>query len=352
MTAVRWHGRGDLRVERLAVPVPGDDQALVRVLVTGVCGSDAEEYRDGPVVTTGPVVLGHEIVGTVAAAAADGSGPPAGTTVVVDVVTGCGSCFWCVRHDEGRCPHLVVTGLQADGGLAEYVVGRASRLVPVPAGLDPEHAALAEPTAVAVRAARAAGDVRGRGVVVVGGGTVGLLVAQVLRHGGAEPVLVLEPDPWRASVAGRLGLDTAWAADADSRAGLARERFPPQGVDLVVECSGADGAPREAIRLARAGGRIVLLGVGPDDQAVDTTELVLKEKTVIGSAAHMWDDDVIPAVRLLAEGEVDVAPLITHRFPLAAGDAAVALLADRGEHTLKVLVRVPPVATPEEGRRP
>lgn len=352
MRVVRWHGRGDVRVERAPVPRPGPDEALVRVLHTGLCGSDLEEYLDGPVVVAGPVVLGHEIVGVVAAAARDGSGPVPGTVVVVDVVTGCGHCFHCVHHEEGRCARLRVTGLHVDGGLADYVAARANRLVRVPDGLDPVHAGLAEPTAVAVRAVRTLGAVADSAVLVVGGGTVGLLTAQVLRHAGASAVVVLEPDPWRREVAHRLGLRTAWAADEGGRAELLGRLFLGRGLDAVVECSGADGAAREAIRAVRAGGTVVLLSITPTDQAVDLTDAVLGEKTIVGSAAHMWDDDVEPAVALLASGAVQVAPLVTHRLPLRDGPRAFALLADRSAHVVKLLVDVHGTGPDDEEEHP
>ncbi len=338
MTVARWYGRGDIRLESSPRPEPAADEALVRVLFTGLCGSDLEEYVAGPVVIDGEVVLGHEIVGTVAVPAADGSGPPAGTVVVVDVVTGCGQCFWCQQGEEGLCPRLQVTGQHVDGGLAEYVKGRAARLVVVPATLDPKYAALAEPTAVAVRAVRKLGPVAGRSVLVIGGGTIGLLVAQVLRHLRADPVVVVEPTGWRRAIAEGLGLTTCWATTSAERAALVVDLFPDRGVDAVVECSGADGATREAVRSARRGGAVVLLSITAADQPFDANDAVLGEKIVYGSAAHRWDADIAPAVALLAGGAVDVAPLITHAVGLADAPAAFALLADRGQRALKILV--------------
>lgn len=338
MTVARWYGAGDVRVETATIPERAPDEALVRVWWTGLCGSDLEEYLAGPVVVPGPVVLGHEIVGTVAAPAADGSGPPAGTVVVVDVVTGCGSCFWCEHHEEGLCPRLRVTGQHIDGGLAEYVVGRAARLIPVPDGLDPQHAALAEPVAVAIRAMHKIGPVAGRGALVIGGGTIGLLVAQVLRHGGADPIVIVEPSAWRQTTAAELGFPTVWAEAAVDRETMIAARFPVRGVDVVIECSGADGAAREAIRATRPGGIAVLLSITPTDQALDLNDTVLGEKTIYGSAAHMWDVDVEPAVALLAAGAVQVAPLITHTQPLAQTPRAFELLADRSQRVIKLLI--------------
>ena len=352
MLALRWHGRGDMRLERLATPVPDDHEALVRVHYTGLCGSDLEEYLDGPIVIDGPVVLGHEIVGVVAAAARDGSGPPAGTAVVVDVVTGCGHCYWCVRHIEGQCPELQVTGQHRDGGLAEYVVGAARRLIPVPEGLDLLHAALAEPVAVAVRGVRRLGNPLGRGAAIFGGGTIGLLTAQVLRHQGASPVILVEPDPVRRDVAAAVGVQSVWDTDEGMRRTLVGERFPEHGVDLVVECSGASGVAREAVRTVRAGGQVLLLSVTPDDQSLDTTDIVLGEKAVHGSAAHMWDEDVAPAVALLADGGVRVGPLLAPTVPLRQAADAFARMAAHTEGGVKVVVDCRDTGTPihEEAR--
>ncbi|MEV0290326.1 alcohol dehydrogenase catalytic domain-containing protein [Kribbella sp. NPDC050820] len=338
MTAARWHGQRDIRLEQIPVPALAPDEALVGVRFTGVCGSDLEEYEHGPVVIRGPITLGHEIVGRVVRPAGDGSGPSTGTDVVVDVVTGCGDCYWCKRHEEGLCPDLDITGQHVDGGLAQYVAARARRLIPVPPTLDIRHAAMAEPTAVAVRAVGQAGGVLGRSVVVVGGGTVGLLVAQVLRHAGATPVVILEPAGWRRDVATALGLRAEWADDEVSRRALIAALLPERGADAVIECAGAPGTAAESVRIARSGGTVVILGVVSQESAIDLTGLVLGEKLVKGSTAHMWDDDVITAVSLLESGAVKVGALITHVRRLDEAPEAFELLASREQRVLKVLI--------------
>ena len=340
MRAARWKGRGRIIVEPSARPVPTADEAVVAVDWVGLCGSDVEEYVEGPVVIREGVVLGHEIVGTVAEPAADGSGPPAGTRVVVDVVTGCGHCYWCVRHDEGLCPDLVVTGQHVDGGLADFVLGRADRLIPIPDGLDSRTAALAEPLSVAVRAARKAGRQLGRSVVIVGGGAIGMLTAQVALAGGASPVIVVEPDEERRRLVEAWGAKAVWGTSAESRRAAVAALVPERGVDLVYECSGRRGMSAESVRLVRRGGLVVLLGVLPELEPLDTLDLVLGEKTVVGSAAHMWDDDVAVAVALLASGAIDGAEMISRTVDLDEVAAAFDSLVDPEEDIIKLLVRV------------
>lgn len=346
MAAAVFHAAGDVRIARLPVPMCRPNQALVRVLWCGLCGSDLEEYRDGPVVLpttphplTGrqvPLVLGHEFVGVVERPATDGSGAPAGAVVVPDVISGCGRCWWCTHHEEGLCPDLAVLGQHADGGLAEYVAARADRLVLVPEHVPVEAAALVEPLAVAVRAARAAGPLLGRGAVVLGAGPVGQLVARVFDAGGAYPVVVVDPAQHRRTLALRGG---AGAALPPGPPAAIIRLFPPRGVDVVVEATGVVGQVATAITVVRRGGTVVLLGVQPRPEAVDVLDLVLHEKTVRGSAAHMYDDDVQVAVDLLARGAVDVTGLVTHRIRL---DDVVTegfqRLASAEPETLKVLV--------------
>ncbi|UNX55795.1 alcohol dehydrogenase catalytic domain-containing protein [Georgenia sp. TF02-10] len=351
MNAAVWHGTRDVRLTVLPVPEPSPGQALVRVHWVGLCGSDLEEYLEGPVVARAPRVLGHEIAGVVDRAAADGSGPPTGTRVVVDVVTGCGRCQWCNRHQEGLCPNLVVTGQHVDGGLAEFVLARADRLVPVPDGMDLRHAALAEPLAVAVRAVRASGLGDRDRIAVLGGGTVGLLCAQVALATGAGAVTVIEPSEHRRRLAEAWGALAVWADGVDERASLAESALGG-APDVVLECAGQAGSAAEAVALLAPGGVTVALGVTPAADPIDVLDVVLREKTVRGSAAHMWDDDVVPAVGLLADRQVDAEPLITHTVPLARTNHAFELLEDPLAGVVKVLVHAGPDDNPDTANHP
>jgi (R,R)-butanediol dehydrogenase/meso-butanediol dehydrogenase/diacetyl reductase len=348
MRAAVWYGTRRVVLEERPRPVPGPDQALVRVELCGLCGSDLEEYLYGPVVARPGTVLGHEIVGTVSQAAADGSGPPVGTPVVVDVVNGCGRCRWCRAGEEGLCAQLAVTGLHMDGGLAEHVVGRACRLVPLPRSVPFRVGALAEPLAVAVRAFRKTPPVAGRRVVILGGGTIGMLCAQVAAHYGAETVAVVEPDAGRRALLATWGATTVWAENAGQRRFEIYRLTDGDGADVVVECVGRPGSVAEALDLAAPAGTVVALGVSPSLEPIGVLDLVLKERTLVGSAAHRWDADVMPAVELLVNGAVDVTPMVTHEFRLNDALEAFRVLASRDASAIKILVRCADPDRPQE----
>jgi 2-desacetyl-2-hydroxyethyl bacteriochlorophyllide A dehydrogenase len=340
MRAARWHARRDVRVEEVAEPQPAPDELVVRVEWCGLCGTDLEEFREGPITipvdephplrgTRAPITLGHEVVGRVVRAAEDGSGPAVGTLVIPDVVIGCGECWWCLRHEEGLCSRLSVRGQTEDGGLAALMVARASTCLVVPAAVPADHAALVEPASVAVRALGKVPRIGGATVAVVGGGTIGQLVARVALAFGASEVTVVDPVPERRELARAHGAVVLTPEEARTRAGVA---------DVSVEASGAAPALGLAVRLARRGGTTVTLGIAPEPAEVDRVDLVLGEKTIIGSAAHLWDEDSRIALDLIANGRLEVADLISHRVPLASVAEAFTLLASRDPGVLKVLV--------------
>lgn len=346
MRAARWHGRRDIRVDEVPTPIPRSDQALIEVEWCGICGTDLEEYTDGPVTIpeeahplTGrraPITLGHEIVGRVAQPAQDGSGPPEGTRVIPDVVLGCGKCWWCRRHEEGLCVRHAVVGLHADGGLAEYVASTAATCVPVPDGLDADVAALAEPTSVAVRAVRKVTYPVGSSVLVVGAGTIGLLVTQVARNSGAGTIVAVDTKPRRRDLALALGAD--FASEPDGLEKPLSEATQGVGPDVVIECSGVPGLARRAIRLTRRGGTAVLVGIHAKEEPFDLLDTVLGEKRIVGSAAHLWDEDVATAVDLLARGRIDGRPLLTTRLPLERVVEGIGILEEPASDALKVLI--------------
>jgi (R,R)-butanediol dehydrogenase / meso-butanediol dehydrogenase / diacetyl reductase len=344
MRAARWYGRRDVRMEHVPTPVPAVGEVLVEVERVGLCGTDLEEYLEGPIDARPPVILGHEIVGRVAAC--PGGELALRTRVVPDVVVGCGTCWWCARHQPGLCPQLTVLGLQADGGLAEYLLADASTCVAVPPDVPVDVAAFTEPASVAVRALRKAGDLTAARVAVVGLGTIGNLVVQLTASTGASVIHGIDPSPIRRA----LATHATSLADPQSvhpgtvslppgnRLDSLPSALSPDGFDVVIECAGTQAAVTSAIELARQGGTVVLVGTGADQLQLPVRDVVLREKRILGSAAHVWDEDVAAAVALLARGVLDPKPLISKVIDLDAVVADGLAGVESESQLLKILV--------------
>ena len=349
MQAVRWHARGDVRAEEVpSPPPPGPGEVQLQVRWCGICGTDLEEWLSGPLFipaaaphpVTGaraPLVLGHEFAGVVATAGDGVTEPSPGQRVAVNTIVYCGTCHWCRRGEVIRCPLLGALGLHGDGGLAELCNAPARMCLPVPDSVADDEAALAEPLAVAVRALRRGGLQPGERVAVVGLGAVGLMAVQAAAAFGADSVAVVEPLPGRRALAMRLG------ADGPCHPAMPRSLQ----ADVAVECAGTPAVSRPR------SGRCAP-GAGPsarhrhpvrEDSPMD---LVIGEKSLIGSLSHIWDEDFRIALGLLGAGRVQAAPLITDRIPLSAAvTGGLALLRDEPERHVKILVG----RDPDERRR-
>jgi (R,R)-butanediol dehydrogenase/meso-butanediol dehydrogenase/diacetyl reductase len=350
MKAARWHGRRDVRVEDVPVPTPGRGEVRLRVSLCGICGTDLEEYRHGPLVIpvgrphglTGrqaPLTMGHEFTGVIEALGPGVDGLREGDRVAPDIVLFCNACVFCRQHQYALCEKWAAIGLHTDGGLAEFVTVPAFACVRLPDSLSDAEAALVEPTEVAVRAVNKAPPRLGDVVAVLGGGPIGLLTLQVSRAAGAGEVVLIEPRPARRALALELGAAAALdPADRDWMEDL-RRRAGGLGPDVVFECAGRSDSASLAIRMARKGGRIVLVGITGGQVPIDVLDLLIGEKTVIGTIQHHYDEDLPAAVRLLADGRVRGLPLVTGEIALCdVVRRGFEALTDPEQEHLKILV--------------
>jgi (R,R)-butanediol dehydrogenase/meso-butanediol dehydrogenase/diacetyl reductase len=347
MLAARWFGRRDIRVERvseLGSPAPG--WTRLRVESCGICGTDVEEYQRGPMFIpvgrhplTGrgaPLTLGHEVAGVVEEVGRGVTLRP-GTRVAVDGNRFCGHCPWCKRAQYQLCATPGQLGLHADGGLAEHMLAPAYMCIPYGADVAADHAALAEPLAVAVRAIRRATLDLNATVAVLGAGTIGLLLVQVARIAGAGKVLAVEPHLHRRALALRLGADAAVAPEQAAEA--AADLCHPKGLDIAIEAAGTTAAAAAAVRLVGRGGTAVVLGVFGGTVPLDMLDFLTGEKRILASLSHVYDTDFATAVSLIDKGALQLEPLITDRIGLAEVVTAGfdPLVAEPSSH-LKVIV--------------
>jgi (R,R)-butanediol dehydrogenase / meso-butanediol dehydrogenase / diacetyl reductase len=347
MLAARWHARGDVRIEEIADPgAPPPGWLRLRVDACGICGTDVEEYQLGPVIVpttphplsgrSAPLTLGHEPSATVEAVG-DGVGMRVGTRVAVETNMHCGECWWCRRGDVQLCTRLASLGLMGDGALAEVMLAPASMCAPLSEGVPPAFGAMAEPLSVAVRAVRRSGLQPGGTIGIVGSGTVGLLAVQVARRMGAETIVAVDGVARRRELALRMGATAALAPEQAHDAVF--EQTGGIGLDTTVEAAGSSRAALAAMRLARRGGRTVLLGVYDGVVPIPMLDMLMGEREVVASLSHTFADDFLPAVRLIDEGAVDLAPLISDCIPLPrVVDCGFRPLIEEPTEHLKIIV--------------
>lgn len=328
MRAVRWHARGDVRVDEVPEPgQPGPGEVKLAVEWVGICGTDREEWRSGPHwMQTGqphpgtgqmaPLTLGHEVSGRVVETGPDVTSLQRDDLVAVDGLIPCGRCWWCERHLTPLCRSLAAIGMHADGGLADFLTVSAAGCVPVAEHVGSDTAALAEPIAVGVRALRRGRFVAGESVVIFGGGMVGLATAAAARAYGASSVTLVTTSLARRELAVALGADgVVDSAEPDMRAHL-RKSHADRGPDLVIEASGDPLAAGQAITAPRRGGRTVVVGFPPSPTQVDLFALAVAEHEVIGSLSHVWDEDFRAAVGLLERGVLRADQVVSARIRL------------------------------------
>jgi (R,R)-butanediol dehydrogenase/meso-butanediol dehydrogenase/diacetyl reductase len=226
-----------------------------------------------------------------------------------------------------------------DGGLAEYCKLPVGMCVSLPNGLQYDHAAMAEPLAVAVRAVRKGRLMAGESVVVFGAGTIGLFCVQVARAAGAVDVFVVEPLPNRRALAKQLGASDVIDPGTVDVVETLRTWTGGVGPDLVLEASGAAQVVPLAIDSARKAGRIVIVGLPVSATSYNFFDIVATEKEVIGSLSHVYDEDYLAAIRWLGDGRVVAEPLITARVKLAdLISDGLHRLEQRPSETLKVII--------------
>ncbi|MFE5912251.1 zinc-binding dehydrogenase [Streptomyces wedmorensis] len=325
---------GAHRLVERELPPPGPGEVLVRVAAAGIYMSDRELYegRRAPGYVRYPVVPGHEWSGTVEAVGAGVDPSLPGRPCVAEGFRSCGTCERCRYGETSLCTAgYAETGFTEPGAFADHVVVPARLLHPLPDGVDPRAAALLEPAAVVAAAVRAGRPRPGERIAVVGAGTLGLLAVQWLAASSPAELTVVDPRAERAVRALAFGATRALTpGEADGGTGH---------FDLVVETAGAPATAASSCLLARRGGRVVLTGMftagatGIDPVHLSVSQLEVR--SVFGASSAAWAD----AVRALALGLLDPAPLVTHTFPLERFGEALALVGGGDPATGKVLLR-------------
>ena len=345
MLAAVYHGPEDLRVESCPVPEIGPGEVLLKVLSTGICGTDLRilhgEHRKYPAGTVR--IPGHEVVGELVELGSDVKGLAVGQRVFMAPNMGCGHCRQCISGNNNLCANYDAPGITFDGSFAEYMrVPSAAilqgNLIPISTDVDPAAAALIEPFACVLRGQDAVHIQPGETVLVVGAGPIGIMHMLLAQLRGAGRVIVSELIPERGEQAQAFGADLVVNLVEEDLAKIIAEQTDGLGVDAAIVAAPSHKAQETAVELAAIGGRINLFGGLPKDRPsieLNSNLVHYKELIVTGTTACSTQD-CQRAAMIVNSGRIDLSKMISARYPLAEALQAFSM-AESGK-ALKVVL--------------
>lgn len=324
-----------LRLADVAIPNPKDDELLVKVAYAGICGSDVHiRHGKNPRVRY-PLIMGHEFSGEVVAV---GKGCEnswkVGDKIVANPLKFCGVCEACMRGYWHVCKTLGLTGIDLDGAFAEYVIISASQAIRIPDGVSFDIAALVEPLAVGVHAVHTGNIKLGDRVAILGGGSIGLMIALAARAAGANDIMIVEMNDFRLSVIQEMGFTPIDPKSCDIKNDIWR-CTNEVGADVVFEAAGAAATSAQMTGLARIRGTIVMIGVHRQLIGVDLQDVNLRELTIVGS--RVYPAGAFSAAVELLPSIPDLQKIATHRFPLEQYEEAFSAMETQRD-SLKILL--------------
>ncbi len=272
-----------LEIKEFDLPKPGRNEIAIEVKLCGLCGTDYHIYK-GESYSKPPLIPGHEFVGTIVEKGDLVTSLNIGDNVAIDPNIYCGECQYCREGKINFCSNLKALGVSLNGGFAEYSIVPSSQAYILPKDFSFESAAFAEPLSCCVRGIDQAEIKHGESVAIVGGGTIGLLMLQLVKISGASKIILIEPIEEKRKIAKRLGADFVF--DPNSSESLKEIRdLTYGGPDVVIECAGNSSAVNTAVSLPKRGGRVIIFGLSPKKESVNINlqDFFLKELSIKGS---------------------------------------------------------------------
>jgi L-iditol 2-dehydrogenase len=329
-----------LEITELPRPDPGPSEVLVRVEACGICGSDVHGYDGSSGRRIPPIVMGHEAAGTVAAVGRDVKCLEQGDRVTFDSTVYCGECANCARGDVNLCDRRQVLGVSCGdyrraGAFAEFVVVPERIVYCLPENLSFAEAAMLEAVAVAIHAVSLVPIAKNSSAIVLGAGTIGLLVHQALRAAGCSRVFVADVDGTRLKLSEDLGATATLISGAELPKQM-QDLTGGAGVDIVVEAVGINQTVTAAIDCVRKGGSVVLVGNITPEVTLPLQKVVTRQIRLQGSCASAGEYP--RAIELLSSGAIRVKPLISAVVPLDEGPQWFERLYAREPNLMKVVL--------------
>lgn len=331
---------GEIEFHEIMMPVIEPDEVLIQIKRIGVCGSDIHVWHGLHPYTNYPVVQGHEVSGLIVQVGDQvKSQLTVGSKAVFMPQVTCGVCYPCRNGMEHICDQLKVMGFQSPGAAQQYFAVQASKVIPLSNAISLDEAAMIEPISVAVHAIGRAGGVKDKKVVVLGAGNIGNLVGQVALASGASSLLITDVSEYKLDKARQCGLFHAINPHKINIRDSIQTLMGMDQADVIFECVGVQETIHDAIRSARKGSMIVVVGVFGARPEVDMGLIQDRELTVVGTLMYQ-KTDYERAIQLVEDGKLKLSGLITHRFPFAQYQAAYEAIERLDGENMKVMVEL------------
>jgi len=329
-------------IQRPKPVIEKDTDVLIRMKALGVCGSDIHYYRNGRIgnqVVKYPFPVGHEGAGEVMAVGTAVTTVRPGQRIAIDPAMPCFQCDQCLENRFHTCRNLKFLGCpgQADGCLSEYIRMPETSCYPIPGSMSFEEAALSEPLAIGIYAARLAGlAMTGKKIGILGFGPIGMSVLLAVREQGAYNILVTDKIDARLDLARLSGAAMTGNPERQDIPGLAMAGSNPS-LDVVFECCGRQEAVDQAIEMLKPGGKLLILGI-PEFSRWSFPVDDLRHKEIAIQNVRRQNGSVHRTLDLLASRRIDVSRMITHRFPFSQAQEAFDLVAGYHDGVMKAMI--------------
>lgn len=329
MKAAVFYGKKDIRIEEIKEPkIFEDNEVKIKVFWCGICGSDMEEYINGPVVVpikphpltgkTSPLILGHEFTGEVVEVGEKVKKIKIGDRVVAHPILTCNQCYWCKQDVICLCKKMACIGLARDGGFAEYLIVPGKNCFKLPQNIPLDKMSLVEPAATPLHAlgkVRIGADLN---IVIIGAGTIGLFLLQMAKIIGVDKIIVMDVISTRLETAKSLGaLEVLNIKNIDIQKikDFLSEKVGSDRIDVVFECAGHHSAVELSYQIVDKGGKIILIGISASFSSINTNDIVICEKELIG--CHGYNGKIFKeTIDLFIHDKIQVYPLITKKISL------------------------------------
>ncbi len=341
MKSLLLSGYNHLEIADMPMPSVGPDEVLVRVAACGICGSDVHGYDGSSGRRIPPIVMGHEAAGTIESIGADVRNFKAGDHVTFDSTVYCGRCAYCAAGEVNLCDNRQVIGVSCGdyrrhGAFAEFVVVPQRILYHLPANIPFSEAAMLEAVSVALHAVRVSEPKGGESALIIGAGMIGLLTLQAARAAGCKQVFISDVDATRLKLAEQAGADKTLHASGAELLSEIHKLTGRRGVDLVFEAVGRNETVSTAIDCARKGGTVTLIGNITPEVMLPLQKVVSRQIRLQGSCAS--SGEYPQAIELMANGKIQVNPLITAVASLEEGPHWFERLHAREPNLMKIIL--------------